>query len=328
MDNRIDEILQQYPLKIVSQKRIRGAVMLCTENGTYIAKIYEGSKKRLCFQSIVQNKLLDAGYELIDAIVENSEGGLSCKDNRGNEWIVKRWYQGEECNIRDTKEVCLAAEHMAGLHKHMIVDSEDICCEKYDLHETFSKHNKEMKRVHTYIKDKKQKNDMEIKLLNSYSMFYSQGEEAVRVLDDSGYRRLRNESVSMKLVLHGNYTYHNILFKDDRIVTTGFDKCAVGVQIIDLYDFIRKIMEKNVWEIDMGLKVIDSYCNKRRPSKAECQVLYTLLIYPEKYWKLINFYYNSKKTWMSAKNYEKLYKICEQEKYRAEFIKAVGGLLA
>ena len=37
--------------------------------------------------------------------------------------------------------------------------------------------------------------------------------------------------------------------------------------------------------------------------------------------------FNSRKTWMSAKNNEKLNKICEQERDRAEFLESVKRLL-
>lgn len=329
MDNKIDDILQRYPLKVVSQKRARGAVMLCAEGGTYIIKKYEGSIKKLHFQKLVQDKLLMEGYDLIDEIIVNNDGELSCKDNRGDVWIVKRWHQGEECNIRDIREVCLAASNMAMLHQKMMLetDEDNLCYEKTDLYQLFLRHNREMKRVHSYIKEKKRKNDMEIKLLNSYNMFYSQGEDAVSILKDSEYSRIREYSFKNQCVVHGNYTYHNVFFKDNQIITTGFERCAVGVQIVDLYDFIRKVMEKNSWDIDMGLRVIDSYFNVRKPSDNECRLLYTLLIYPEKYWKLINFYYNSRKTWMSEKNNEKLGKICEQEKERLDFLESVKSLL-
>ena len=329
MDNKIDDILQRYPLNVVSQKRARGAVMLCTENGTYIIKPYEGSRRRLQFQRMVQDKLISEGYKNIDEIIMNNDGELSIKDNKGNVWIVKRWYQGEECDIRDLQEVCMAASNMARLHQIMVLetDEDNLCYEKDDLYDVFTRHNKEIKRVHSYIKGKRQKNDMEIKLLNSYHMFYSQGENAANILKSIGYRNIREYSFENQCVAHGNYTYHNVLFKDKHIITTGFEKCVVGVQMMDLYDFVRKVMEKNSWKTEMGLKVIDSYCDVRMPSDEECRVLYTLLLYPEKYWKLINFYYNSRKTWMSAKNNEKLNKICEQERDRAEFLESVKRLL-
>lgn len=56
------------------------------------------------------------------------------------------------------------------------------------------------------------------------------------------------------------------------------------------------------------------------------EVLHALLLYPEKYWKLVNFYYNGKKTWISEKNYEKLEKIRAQEPDRQKFIAKIKDL--
>ena len=110
-------------------------------------------------------------------------------------------------------------------------------------------------------------------------------------------------------------------------MTTNFDKAEIGIQIRDLYDFLRKVMEKNSWRGDLGRKVIEEYRRERQLEKGEGIVLYTLLLYPEKYWKLVNFYYNGRKSWMPAKNLEKLLKIRAQEEERAEFLKEVKGLL-
>lgn len=48
--------------------------------------------------------------------------------------------------------------------------------------------------------------------------------------------------------------------------------------------------------------------------------LYYRLLYPEKFWKIVNFYYNSGKAWIPDKNLEKLEKICEQEQQKTEFL--------
>ena len=41
---------------------------------------------------------------------------------------------------------------------------------------------------------------------------------------------------------------------------------------------------------------------------------------PIKYWKLLNQYINSKKTWISNKNMEKLKAVCEQEESKDKFL--------
>ena len=43
--------------------------------------------------------------------------------------------------------------------------------------------------------------------------------------------------------------------------------------------------------------------------------------YPEKLWKIVNFYYNSGKSWIPEKNQEKLDRLLEQEAARKKFLK-------
>jgi hypothetical protein len=46
----------------------------------------------------------------------------------------------------------------------------------------------------------------------------------------------------------------------------------------------------------------------------------SLLVFPDKLWKIADYYYNRRKTWMSARLEEKLEKIKSQESARGEFI--------
>ena len=42
--------------------------------------------------------------------------------------------------------------------------------------------------------------------------------------------------------------------------------------------------------------------------------------YPEKFWKIINYYFNSNKAWYSEKNEEKLNSFKIRKKYEKKFI--------
>jgi len=138
---------------------------------------------------------------------------------------------------------------------------------------------------------------------------------------------MEKSAVHKGSICHGNYNYHNIMLSGEQVITTNFEKADIGLQVIDLYGFIRKVMEKNSWNIETGIKVIEAYRKERELGSEERRVLYAMLLYPEKYWKLVNFYYNGKKSWMSAKNYEKLKRICSQEQERHKFLKEVKRLL-
>lgn len=297
-----------------------------------MAKMYTASRKRLLFEEEVKAALISAGYVNVDYAVKNIDGELLTDDGSGNKWLVKKWYNGVECDIKDIKKIMLASSNMAVIHKLMVIGREDdiqppVKTNKLDIEALFLRHNKEIKKVHGYIREKRQKNEMEICLLNSYKNFSRQGIMAEEFLKESGYSSLCNEAVSQGRVLHGSYNYHNIILSGEQVITTNFEKSDIGLQVIDLYDFIRKVMEKNSWNMDIGINAIEAYRKERELGTEERKVLYALLLYPEKYWKLVNFYYNGKKSWMSAKNFEKLKRICSQEEERHKFLKEVKRLL-
>ena len=332
MDDKLDEVIKKYPVIVKSRRRIRGAVLLDTDKGIYMAKMYTASRKRLLFEEEVKAALISAGYVNVDYAVKNIDGELLTDDGSGNKWLVKKWYNGVECDIKDVKKIMLASSNMAVIHKLMVIGREDdiqppVKTNKLDIEALFLRHNKEIKKVHGYIREKRQKNEMEICLLNSYKNFSRQGIMAEEFLKESGYSSLCNEAVSQGRVLHGSYNYHNIILSGEQVITTNFEKSDIGLQVIDLYDFIRKVMEKNSWNMDIGINAIEAYRKERELGTEERKVLYALLLYPEKYWKLVNFYYNGKKSWMSAKNFEKLKRICSKEEERHKFLKEVKRLL-
>ena len=51
--------------------------------------------------------------------------------------------------------------------------------------------------------------------------------------------------------------------------------------------------------------------------------LYYLFLYPEKYWKQINFYMNSNKVWIPARNLDKLKSLEEQTEQRNRFLSVI-----
>ena len=60
---------------------------------------------------------------------------------------------------------------------------------------------------------------------------------------------------------------------------------------------------------------------RERPISARSWIdLYYRLAYPEKFWKIVNFYYNSGKAWIPGKNQEKLERVIEQEKGKQRFL--------
>lgn len=331
MEDRHEEIWKQYNMAIRNVYRVRGAYILETDQGLKLYRNYEGSENKVEFEQSVKEHLYKAGYSKIDLYLRNQNGELITADSMGTKYIIKSWFNGEECNLHEESDIVAASRNLADLHNYMQSVQTGLNDQnaKYisNLGTQFDKHNRELKRVRGYIRDKKQKNEFEVCFLNVYNQFYEQGITALEILKESGYEDLLKQCVTQNTMCHGNYIYHNILMLPGSIATTNFDKVCIGVQMFDLYCFIRKVMEKNNWNTQYGNMIIEEYDKIRTISKEEMKILYVLLLYPEKFWKVTNFYYNARKSWVPRRNIQKLVSLSEQIKDKDSFLMQLEKLI-
>ncbi len=362
MEDKCQEVLKNYPLKVYNIYRARGAYLLETDSGLKLLKCFEGSRNRALFEHSVKEHLYMHGYYNTDLYVKTLDGDIIAVDQFGCRYIVKNWFWGEECNLKELSQIEMASANLAKLHS--LLKNVDFTKEQIEfnisgnLQDIFEKRNRELKRVKSYIRDKRQKNEFEVIYLNFYDEFYEQGIEAAKRLLASDYTEVLENSVSRNMVCHGNYTYHNIIMLKNKneailktyippgwinrqpvstadissewsknIATTNFEKSHIGLQITDLYQFIRKVMEKNNWDILYGNNIIEAYDRIQPISKKELRILYVLLLYPEKFWKITNFYYNGKKAWVSGRNIQKLNSIGDQNPKKKVFLKRLESVL-
>ena len=140
-----------------------------------------------------------------------------------------------------------------------------------------------------------------------------------RMLCDSAYGKLRQQALEEGHFCHGEYTHHNILVNGSRMAVINFEKCSINVQINDLYQFMRKILEKQNYDLRLGSRMLRSYEEKKPLTVEEREYLGIRMGYPEKFWKLANYYYNTNKAWIPGKHMEKLEKFLGQQEKRVSF---------
>ena len=178
------------------------------------------------------------------------------------------------------------------------------------------RHNQEMKRARNYIKAKRKKSELERCILENFELFYEQAEAACE-----GLKRLRETESSAPLFLcHGNLDHHHILMDEDNAAIIEFHKMHLGDPMEDLYYFMRKVMEKHEWNVGLGQEMLEAYDRILPMTDQERERLYYLFLYPEKYWKQVNFYYNANKAWIPERNIEKLKNLERQLPDREKFL--------
>ncbi len=318
MNDRCVGLLENYDIEVLRTWKGRGAILCEAKQGNFILKEYSGHKEKAAFQDAVLSMVRKKGFEKVESILKNKEQELLTQDQDGTYYILKTCFEGQECNVRDQHECSQAAESLAEFHKASCVEVPLPGMNRPRFaYVEFDKHNKELKRVRKYLKDRSQKTDFEICLMKNYDYFLNL---AIQITEE--LRTLQNGNTESEgcFVCHGDYQYHNILFCKEGIHLINFEKCVCDSPTRDLYLFMRKLLEKNGWSENTGFELVNAYNKVRTMEKEEYRQLYYRLAYPEKFWKIVNFYFNSGKAWIPGKNLEKLRKVAEQEKDKQVFL--------
>ena len=327
LEERVAEVLARYPLEIQRSYRMRGAYVLETRQGLYLYRNYSGSEMRAGQEAAIQQCLMDRGFERVDRYLANTEGEFLGIDAMGEAHVVKRWFQGEECNLREPAEVELAAETLAELHQAMKRMKGalpfEARCRQVSIEEQQGRHLRELQRIRTYIRGKRERNPLELLLLQSLDRYYEQGEEALAFLGEHKPKELEREAEEEGHFFHGNYSYHSLLLQESEMAVIQFERSGPGIQLADLYYLMRKALEKNEWLPEIGERILKSYQKRIALSFQERQILYGMLYFPEKYWKIANGYFNGKKSRIPGRNRIKLEEFLHQEGVRSSFLQQV-----
>jgi spore coat protein I len=335
MNEKSLEVLKQYNLDIKRTVRGRGGMLLDTRDGMKLFLECVRSDGYYEREDAITSAVSANGFENVDTYVRNSGGELVSADEEGRHYVVKNWFDGRECNVKDIGDICGSVKVLARLHNVLenvspgdVKDTSVVMLsadEKAEtpMRENYKRHMKELKLAGNYLKNKKRKSGFEQTAYKNIGHFYNEAQEAVKLMESPQLDKRFFKAMADFELCHGSFNYHNVLFDGSEAAVTNFDHYRIECRVSDLYQFMRKIMEKYDWDIQLAYKMIDEYDKIRSISDEDLEVLKALFAFPEKFWKVMNYYFNSNKAWIPPKTIEKLEKAVAQNDKRLKFLETV-----
>lgn len=323
-------VIEQYDISVIKTLRGRGAVILETTQGYKRLMEYSGTYSRLEYMSRLMEYIYEHGFKNVDLIMRNKEGILFSNDNGGDKFIITDWFYGNECDVKSHNNIYESAIALGKLHNitgsnisTFMGSDTDTMPITGNLLTEYEKHNHELKRAWGYIRNRRHKSEFEYDVLKHMSEYLNYGNDAYDKIKQSRYESLEEDAIKNGCTCHGNYNYHNIIFAKNKVAVVNFEKSGRGILIKDLYLFFRKVMEKHDWDIHIGHEILESYSHIRPIPTEEYELLKIMLMYPEKFWKVVNHYYNSNKSWLPDKDLEKLKTVYHQQRKKEEFVRSM-----
>lgn len=327
MNDRAVGVLENYDFEVIRIQKSRNAMLCETDKGWMILKEYRGPMFRLELMDGLLMQTAENGFGDVERLVRNREGALFCRDQEQTPCIVKTWPGGRECSLKDGQECRAAMTLLARLHCAMRFPelARQGGLRAVGLGAEYEKRNRELRKVRRYLKEKGQKTVFEIYLQQNFDVFY---EEALRVTEDvKAYGSVLDAGAyeADGCFCHGDYQHHNLMCAD-RMTVVNFEKFTLDCQMRDLYLFLRKLLEKSNWSVPLARGLLDVYDREKKLTAADMLQLYYRFAYPEKFWKIVNFYFNSQKSWIPGRNMEKLEKLLAQKNGKKAFLEQTFSL--
>lgn len=314
MYNQTEAILSQYELEIQEVTKGRGAFICDTNKGKLLLVPFRGSKEKGAVLAQFLADVSEKEFPVEQIEMNKSKEAVSEDEYTGERYILKTYIEGTEISTNKATEMKEAVALLAIYHN--VAQRIEVKVPKERRTEATTevcrRHYRELIKVRNYIRNRKKKNEFEQIYMKNFEHNRKSAEDSLVMLEKQGEENC--------LYCHGDYNQHNVLLSNEGYRIVHFENFHYNWAMIDLANFIRKMLEKNGWDENLGLELLSEY-HRYRPIKGEeFKQLYGLLLFPEKFWKVTNHYMNSRKAWISERDIEKLKTVIEQEERRLKFM--------
>lgn len=314
-----EQLLSEYNLTVDGVAKGRGSLLIYSGKQTYMLKEFRGSKERANALAQVLEKLAAWDPEN-ETLLPTKEGEYLVREEGGPSYLLKTFHGGKECEVKNPMEVLEGARKLGALHMALrelsLEQTEVFLAPEHSLPRELYRHNREMRNLKNYIRKKKRKNAFEERYEEVYDTFYQQAILVEgKVSDDRSFLE-----PASRYLCHGDFHHHNVADCSRKSVILHYENMRMDSQMCDLAKYVRKVLEKNHWDKELGMEIITTYERVRKLEQNEWRELCLRLAYPEKFWKIANHYNNNKKAWASKRDGEKLMQIIAQESARQEFL--------
>ncbi|NLJ88731.1 MAG: CotS family spore coat protein [Epulopiscium sp.] len=329
MKSLCSEVVKGFGYKLKSYTAFRNLYICNTNLGIKVIKVVENNIPRLLFQYSVKEHLYNNGFKSLDSFhlsLENKPYYIY----QDNIYVMTNWLEGRECdfnNLEDIKKAILTLGDMHKISKGLVpVEGSLLRSFDDDLPFIIKKRIREFNTMKKKINRQSHMTNFDLLFLKNYKRYEEYSLRALEWIEKVDYERIRIKVEKEKYFCHNDYTYHNlILLPAGPLYVTNFEKCKYGFPIYDLVYILKKIMKRHKWDTKIADELISLY-DKKIDIKEIKNILVSLLIFPDDFWKICNRYYNSRRSWAFQSPVNKLTFIINQKENQDKFIKYVETL--
>lgn len=341
-----------YCIRIDKISQVRdGYYILCKDDSRYVLRPAKEPLERIYFTYTAVEHLKDNGFNKI-CFFKKTENQMPFIGINNFYYTLTPVIQGKEMSFENYRELASASCILAEMHLASVGFNEACAAEKLfpgfciidsmkpaecrdnkitlekvapwircTLGQTsnlYKRHLEELKRFKRVATRNRGIFDLEYLAVCDY--YIEIGQQVISELNGPVFMNMAEEARRTGYICHKDYTAHNILTGPCGDYILNFDSCGIELPVYDLSNFLRRKLRKSNWSVKDAEYILDKYSKVRSLSREEVHMLKLLLMYPQKLWRNVNKYYNSRKSWCEKSCIEKLREIEDEREPLAKIL--------
>lgn len=315
------QITEKYGFDIKSAVPFKDAYILNTSKARKVLRKCPFSPQRILFIHGAKEHLYANNFKNLDRCLCTLDGDPFITID-GTNYTITNVIDGRECNFDDTNDVIKAANLLASLHKaskgYIPPENSLIQDELGKLPIYFKKRLDEMRKLKKVAR--RGRNKFDYLFLEYVDYFCNIGENVMQQLSLPCYERVVNKTKQDRLFCHHDFTHQNIICNNEKAFVINFNYCCFELKVYDIANLLRRKMRKCNWDIKEARIMLDEYRKVEEISSDDFFIMKLILQFPQKFWRVANRYYNSKRSWSEKSYILKLQEVVDEVGHHEKFI--------
>lgn len=328
MEDMYEKILWEgYGLHFRGGTRTRTGLICRTDMGLRELKKPRGHRESLRFAFDVKEQLRKNGFTNISRFY-TALNGEPFYEREGVLYLLEEPMPPETLAEDGTAAFVRGAETLGRMHAAAKGLSSAAAQWKRDrLPCLYAKRRGEMAKMKRRNDRRGSYDPIDLLLLKYYEQYMAQAEEAEALLQEGGYGEAVKRAEKEGAFCHNAYKGESLhLTAKGEILVGGFDRCGCELPLADLAAYLRRYLKKTDGCGDGVKRMLDVYGKSCPLSEKDLILLQGMLVYPEKFLRLVNEYYNKRRACVSPAMQERLASAAQEEENGLHLKKLVRGL--
>ncbi|KXL53970.1 spore coat protein I [Anaerotignum neopropionicum] len=315
MEDIYEKILWEgYGLRFYSGTRTRTGLVCKTDKGLRELKKARERMNSIRYAHDVKECLYRNGFTVISRFY-NAMDGQPCFVKDGTIYVLEELLPAASMEEEKEEAFIKGAETLGRMHFCAKgLESNFAQWDTGRLPAQFTKRRIELAKIKRRIQRQGGYDAIDLLVMEHYDTYMEHTQQAEALLQQADYPKLVEQAKKEGTFCHQSYKGENLRVGDDgRLYVGGFEGCSSDIPLLDLVAYLKRYMKKTNGSKAGVMQILEAYEKNNPLEEDEKILLQALAIYPEKFLRLINEYYNKRRACVSPAMQERLALAAEEE---------------